>query len=222
DFGRPLGTKPLHFQAVVLNLDVKVVTEHPSEPLGQTGGFVELVLEHQLTEFAGGAAAQADNSLTMRGEQFLINAGNVVIALQESDGGHLREVAESGAVARQEREMVARFAASPGFAVAPLAGGDVRLVADDRIDGCLAALAIEFDGPVEVAVVRQSAGVHAQFLDASSQLGNAAGPVEQAVMAVAVQVNERALRHVAPSTSRATERMLAAMAARSWRGRRFP
>ena len=48
-------------------------------------------------------------------------------------------------------------------------------------------------------MIGQGAGVHAQFLDAGHQFGNPAGAVKQAVMAVAVQVNERRFRHVGSS-----------------------
>ena len=55
----------------------------------------------------------------------------------------------------------------------------------------LLALAVELDGPVQVAVVGDGHGVHARALDVLDQLRDAAGAVEQAVVRVAVQVNER-------------------------------
>ena len=60
------------------------------------------------------------------------------------------------------------------------------------------AFLVELDGPVEVAVVGHGQGVHAQLLDVRHQLGNPVGTVEQAVVAVAVQMNERTICHVVP------------------------
>ena len=51
----------------------------------------------QFAELAGGAAAEADEAFSVRFEQFLVDARDVVIALQERDGRHLDQVAEAGA-----------------------------------------------------------------------------------------------------------------------------
>src|SRR5262249_31263153 len=58
---RTVGAALLKLQAVVLDFDVEVVAELPSEPLGQSGRFLKLILEDEFTKFAGGAAAQTDN-----------------------------------------------------------------------------------------------------------------------------------------------------------------
>ena len=98
---------------------------------------------------------------------------------------------EPGGVAGQQRQVEAGIAAAAGLALGALAGGDVGLVAEDRIEAGCGAFAVELDGAVQVAVIGQGQGVHAQFLGVRDQLGDAAGAVEQAVMAVAVQMNER-------------------------------
>ena len=60
---------------------------------------------------------------------------------------------------------------------------------------CVRAFAVELDGPVEVAVIGHGQGVHALLLDVLDQLRDAAGAVEQAVVGVAVQMNEGPHRH---------------------------
>jgi hypothetical protein len=189
------GALLLDVQAVVLDLDVEVVAEDAVEPAGQLRRLVDLVLEDVLAELARGAAGQADQALLVRFEQLLVDARDVVVALQEGDGGHLDEVLEAGAVAGQQGEVVAGVAAAAGLAVGALAGGDVRLVADDRVEAGRLALAVELDGAVQVAVVGQGQGVHAQLPGPRHQLGHAAGPVEQAVVAVTVQVDEGTVGH---------------------------
>ena len=76
---------------------------------------------------------------------------------------HLDEVLEAGRVLGEQREVRVGVAlrGRPSRSV-PAAGGDVRLVADDRVDAGLLALAVELDRPVQVAVVGDGAGVHAR------------------------------------------------------------
>ena len=53
------------------------------------------------------------------------------------------------------------------------------------------ALLVELERPVQVAVVGERQGVHALLFGPLDQLGDRAGAVEQAVVAVAMQMNER-------------------------------
>ena len=123
-------------------------------------------------------------------EQFLVDSRDVVIALQVRGGGHLDQVLEAGRILRQERQMIAGVAAAAGVALAPFPRRDVRLVADDRVDASLFAGPVELDGAVEVAVIGQGDGVHPLFFDVRDQLRNAVGPVEKAVVTVAMQMDE--------------------------------
>ena len=168
------------------------------EPLCQLDGFVHLIFEDELTEFAGSAAAETDNSLLMGGENLLVDPRNIVIAFQEGDGGHANEVAKSGAILGEQGEVKAGVAAAAGFPVGAFAGGHISFVTEDRIDARGPAFLIKLNSPVEVAVIRESQGVHPQLFGARNQLGNSAGAVEQAVMTVAVQMNEGSVRHKAP------------------------
>ena len=77
-------------------------------------------------------------------------------------------------------------------AVAALLGGDVGLVADDRIDLVRLALVVELERPVEIAVVGDRHSVHAGPLHLLDEVGNPVGPVEQAVVRVAMKMDERA------------------------------
>ena len=80
------------------------------------------------------------------GQQFLVDAGNVVIALQEGDGGHLDQVLEADGVVRQQGQVIAGVAAPTSLALGALAGGDVGLVADNGVEGQARTLAKELDG----------------------------------------------------------------------------
>ena len=58
------------------------------------------------------------------------------------------------------------------------------------------AFLIELQRPVQIAVVGERQGVHAQLFGPFDQLVDRAGPVQQAVMAVAMQMNKRRRAHV--------------------------
>src|SRR5262249_55892384 len=141
----PFGAASLHVQAVALDLDVEVRAEGLGEPLGEPRRLVQLVLEDGLAELAGGTAAEANQAVLVRGQQFLVDPGDIMIAIEEGERRHLDEIAESGAVARQECQVVACLAAPPRLAVCPPTGSDVSLVPNDRVQAGGPALPVEFD-----------------------------------------------------------------------------
>ncbi len=130
-------------------------------------------------------------------EDFLVDTGLVVEAFEEGLRRQAHEVADALAVAGQEGEVEGIFVtrSAAGGTLEPAVGGDVGFQADDRLDAGGFGLSEEFDGPVEVAVVGDRQRGHAEVLDPLDQLGNLAGAVEQAVVGVAVQVNEGPLAH---------------------------
>src|SRR5262249_20104049 len=154
----------LEIEAVILNFDIEIAAEYLMEPPGQFDGVLDPVLEDELAEFAGGAAAQADDALGVGTEQLHVDARDEVIAFEEGDGRHLDEVLEALAILCQQREMVAGLATTTGTAVAARRGCDIGFVADHRVEAGLFALLVELDGTVEVAVVGHGDGVHAELL----------------------------------------------------------
>src|SRR5262249_16784539 len=91
-----LGALTLYVQAVILYLDIEVVAEDSGKPLGEPRRFFELVFENKFTELAGGASAQADQAVLMRGQKLLVDPRNVVVAVQKGDRCHFNEIAEPG------------------------------------------------------------------------------------------------------------------------------
>ena len=190
------GAAVLDVQPVVLEFDVEVVAERLGVPPGQLLGRLAVVLQDVLVELAGQAAAQADQPLRVGGQHLPVDAGAVVEALQEGDAGQLDQVLEAGAVLGQQGEVAGRLplaAAGRGRLGAAVAGGQVRLVAEHRVDAVLVALGVELDGRVQVAVVGDGARRHAQLLRLLDQRDDAVEPVEQGVVGVQVQVGELGL-----------------------------
>ena len=73
-----------------------------------------------------------------------------------------------------------------------MAWSNIGFVAEDRVHSGLFGLLVELECSIEIPMVSNRAGVHAQFLDLFEQVRNLAGPVEQRVVGVAVQVGKRA------------------------------
>jgi hypothetical protein len=204
-----VGHLPLHLEAVVLDLDEVAVAERPLEPAGDLPG-----LGQRLALLAGGAderpaelarqtAGKADEPLTILLEQFAVDPRLEVEALEVGLRRQLEEVREAGPVAGQEREVVARVLLAAGILLEAAARGDVGLVADDRVDARGLGGLVELERPVEVAVVGDRQGVHAQFHRPRHQPVDRAGAVEQAVVAVAVEVDEGGRAHPWASRGRA-------------------
>ena len=191
----PLGTLRLNLQAVVLHFDVEVVAEEAMEPAGQLLRLREIVAEDELAELAGGAAGEADQPVVVRFEQLLVDTGNMVETLGVGERRHLDEVLEAGLVLGQQREVVGGIATALAVTLGAPARGNVRLVADDRIESGSLAFLVELDGAEEIAVIGEGAGVHALGLDVGDELRDPARAVEEAVVGMAVEMDEGSFSH---------------------------
>lgn len=67
-------------------------------------------------------------------EDLPVDPGLEIKPLQERLRGQLEQVGEAGAITGEEREVVARLLLAARVLLEAAAGGDVGLVADDRID----------------------------------------------------------------------------------------
>ena len=67
---------------------------------------------------------------------------------------------------------------------------NISFVADDRIDATRFGLLIEFQRTVQIAVIRQCKRIHSVLLGAIHQPPNRTRTVQQAVMAVTMQMNK--------------------------------
>jgi hypothetical protein len=129
------------------------------------------------------------------GEQVLVDARVVVVAVEKSLARERHEVLIPLEVAREHGEVAVLFLRVP--AVGVLALGQVHLAADDGLKSHLRALVVELHGAEHVAVVGQAEALGAVAGQVLQQLGGlavAAGkshhPVEEGVLGVVVEVDE--------------------------------
>ena len=144
EFLRPLDQMPVDLRlfrdAVVLQFEVKIVrAERLLEPIHRVARLVQLVLEDPIRDFARETAGHRNQAFLVRGQDFLVNARLVIIALQMRGGGELDEVFVAGLVLRQQAEMMINVAsAAAGFLFQPAARRDINLAADDGLDALFA------------------------------------------------------------------------------------
>ena len=157
---------PLRRQAVVLQLDEQVVAaEDVLQPAGLLHRRLLVALQQRLQDVPAEAAGRGDEAVAVLGEQLPVEARLVVVALEERPAGELDEVAVAGLGLGQQREVVVELLAALGVAagvvdpaparraLAAVVVGHVGLGADDRLDALLAALLVELQRAVHVAVI---------------------------------------------------------------------
>ena len=139
------------------------------------------------------AGRKADQAARVGAKGLLVDAGLIVETLHVGDGVDLREVEVALLVLGKQHEVVVGHAGVAAGAVG--FGVDVDLAPDDGLDSLGFAGLVEIDCAVHDAVVGHGDGVHAQFFGAQDERLDVAGPVEQAVLGMEVEMNER-LGHV--------------------------
>ncbi len=153
-------------ETVVLQFDEEVVT---TEDLLQSSRTVVCTLHvtaHQtLQHVSAEATTRRDETRAVLLEQFPVDTGLVVVALEEGAAREVDQVLVADVVLREQREVVVHLAATLGLAAgvvdaassrrafAAVLVGHVGLGADDRLDALLGALLVEVDDPVHVPVV---------------------------------------------------------------------
>ena len=174
--------------AVALELEVVPVPEDVAHLLGRLPRAGRVAVLQVVAGLAREARRLGDDPLGVLRQELLVDAGDVVEALGERPGRQLDEVAVALLVHRQEDEVVRDHRVLR--AVEAALGGHVRLEPHDGLDPLRPARLVELDGAAQVAVVGQRERrllVARRRVDEALDLG---GPVEQAVVAVDVGVDE--------------------------------
>ena len=188
----PLGDQPLLGDPVALDLEPEAVPSvHPREPFGAALGLLVAALPEVQRHLAREARREADDPLAVLLQALLVDSRPPVEPLGVPDGGQPDEVLVAGAVLREQDEV-----AVGGGRVARLLARlarperEVGLEAEDRPDLGRLGGVVERPGRVHVAVVGDGQAVHAELLDVRDEIGDPAGPVEQRVFAVGVEMDE--------------------------------
>jgi hypothetical protein len=175
---------------VVLHLDEEVLrTQDGPIVVRRLPGCLLVAFTQPLEHFPAQAGAGADEALRVLGQQRLVDAGLVVVAVQVRLGGQRHQVLVADGVLGQQDHVV-RVGVDLRFLVRVGAGRHVGLDAHDRLDARRSAGLVERDRPVHRAVVREAEGAHAQVGGSLRHRAEPAQAVEQAEFRVDVKVDE--------------------------------
>ena len=134
----------------------------------------------------------------MLAEQLLVHPGFVVKSFGESDGHELAEVSVSLQVHGQKDEVIVVLFVCPVYPLTVMPAGrrHVDFTTDDGFDALSQGLAVKFDRPEHVPMVGHGQGGLFEFLCPLQERIDLVGAIQQAVLCVAVQVDERGMLHV--------------------------
>ena len=173
-------------EAGVLELDVRrVASEDLGEAVEVGPGVLRAILDERSRHASGEASRERDQALRMTLEKLPVHPRLVVVALEVAERAELDEVRVALVRLCEQREV--RVPLRLGATVV----GDVDLAAENRLHTGLARLAVELDGPGQRAVVGERHGRHLQSRSLLHEGRDPARAVEDRVLRVDVQVNER-------------------------------
>src|SRR5690606_2595409 len=97
-----------------------------------------------------------------------------------------------GEILGEETEVEDGFTLFVGAAVFFQTGGfnEIEFAADERFDAGFLRSVVELDGTVEITVVGEGEGLHAELGGALHEPVDAAGAIEEAVVGVDVEMDE--------------------------------
>ena len=173
---------------VALQLEEIVFPEQFPIPAEAPPGLVHAALGNQPGNFRRGASGKANQARAVLFEQFVVDAGAVVKALEVGAGHQLHQVAVAAIVPGQEDQMIG--AALGAAAVVAAVVGHIDLAADNGLYAHFLALGIKVHHAVQIAVIGDGQGLHPQIPNLADQGRDAADAVQHTVFGMGVQVGE--------------------------------
>jgi len=148
-------------------------------------------VEQQVGNERGKATGKPYQSARVPGERFKVRPRLVVKAPQMGVGHDLEKVLVAGEVSREEPKVkhVLPLVVAP-LPVEPRSLREVHLAADQGLDALAYRGRVEVYGTEEVAMVRQRQGGHPELGGPVEEAVYPTGPIEEAVVAVDMQVDE--------------------------------
>jgi len=130
----------------------------------------------------------------MLGEKFLIDPRPVMKSIEMRGRDQFNQIVITGCVAHEQSEVIRRLAHRVR-SIFVRTRCDVRFAADDRFDAGALCFLVKFNRAVKIAVIGHRDRGHLQFSRFFHQLFYSNSAIEQRILGVEMQVNERIARH---------------------------
>ncbi len=184
-------------EKIFLQLEIEAaVVENLRHFAGAAQCFLRAVHADQSGQLAAETGRQGDKPFVAFAQQLPVDPGFVIKPFPVAGGKQVAEISVAGKVLTEQKQVMGGIRGTAGARfVEARTGCDIDLTADDRLDAGLARLEIEFDGAEHVAVVGNRQRRHAVFARPLDEIGYFYGSVEEAVLAMQVQVNEIGMFH---------------------------
>jgi hypothetical protein len=170
----------------VLELDVgRVPAEDLREPVELRLGVGVAVLAERARHAPAQAPREGDQPRSVALEELPVDTWLVVVALEVAERAELDEVAVADAVGGEEREVRVALRLHPAVV------DDVDLAAEDRLDALLLRRLVEVDRPRHRTVVGERHRRHLECGRLPRERRDPARPVQDRVLGVDVQMDER-------------------------------
>ncbi len=172
--------------SAVLDLDVRgVAPVDLRESVEVLPGVLAPALGERFRDATGKASRECDEAPPVAFEELPVDPWLVVVPLEVAERAELDQVGVPLVRLGEEREVRVALRLNPTVV------GHVDLAADDGLDSALASLPIQLDDPREGAVVGERDGRHLEPLRLLDKRRYPARPVEDRVLGVDVQMDER-------------------------------
>ena len=183
---------PLKREPVILDFDEEILAPvDVDEPGRRAAGVIVASLEQPLRDERGQAARKGNQTARVLRQGLEIGPRAVIEAAQMGIRNELEQVVVARLVAREQAHVEDRLALlASARALKTGSFSQVYLAADQRLQAVRLRLEVEVDRAEEVAVVGEGQRLHAETRGAVHQPVDPAGAVQQAVVAVDMEVDE--------------------------------
>ena len=185
----------LFLQPLVLNLEEEIsLAEYVFVLLSDCLGFqvpvcgVNLFVTQSLAQFAAQAARKADQPLRVFGQVFFAHPRLPVKPVQARLRRQPDQILVALFVLGQHQQVVVLVIRS--FRAMVLGLAHVKLASQDRLDALFLGRIEEVHRPIDISVVRHGDGLLAQRRHAIDELVDVAGPVQQGIFRMQMQMGE--------------------------------
>ena len=175
---------------VVLEFDVEIFAEDVFVLECAGDGGVHVAAFEAGGDFGAEVAVDDDEAFVVFGEGFLVDAGAVVEAFGEGEGGEFEDVFPADFVFDDDGEVVGGFGDSVGVFVEAGVWCDVEFAADDGFDVVFFGGVVPVDGAEEVAVVGEGDGGHVELFGFLEEGVDGGAAVEEGEVGMAVEMDK--------------------------------